>query len=288
MTPLENLLRKSAVRTDFHWRTAAYGGAVGPWDRLASADPILAVGSAISESAERRKITPTIEFLRDHLLDGTVLDLGCGYGRIAKYLLPQRTFDGYIGVDGSQNMLKVFHDRYTAKESERRTPLLLLHSSIEQLDIEDNSVDNIVTMGVYLHNHKEVVKRSINEACRVLKPGGKMFLLSSFPNIFSFFGLQGSIYLWCLKISGDEYRNGPVRLFSEGEVRSLLRDFKDVEIRRYGFAVLPKDFAGFPSWLNTAYRWSVYYPIQEFLLEKIAPQAVKGIFCTHFDAIVHK
>ena len=59
------------------------------WSAEAAADPIHAAIAATGTEAERAKSASDIEFLLDRAVDGIVLDLGCGYGRVAKYLLPR-------------------------------------------------------------------------------------------------------------------------------------------------------------------------------------------------------
>ena len=105
---------------------------------------------------KRESLAPDIEFLLDSLVDGVVLDLGCGYGRLAKYALPRRSFETYIGLDGSLTMLGLFADRYRTDESEHGTPLMLIHSRIETIPLPDGSVDNVVIAGVLLHNSRRI------------------------------------------------------------------------------------------------------------------------------------
>src|SRR4029077_11062244 len=99
---------------------------------------------------------------------GIVLDVGCGYGRIAKYLLPLRSLPGYVGLDGSPTMLGTFSERYSRRPEEQRTPLLLIRSPIDDLPLTDGSVQSVVISAVLLHNPKRVSAGAIDEAHRVL------------------------------------------------------------------------------------------------------------------------
>ena len=221
------------------------------------------------------------------LNDGVILDLGCGYGRIAKYLLPHRKFAGYVGIDRSMTMLKIFLDRYTGKAQEKETALLLAVSFIDNEPLRDDSVDNVIVSAVFLHNHKVITKKSIDEIWRVMKPGAKLFVINSFPNLYNLTGLQGVLYLWLLKISGYEFKQGPVRYFSEYEVRTLLNKFSKIEIRYVGFLVLPKSILIFPGFLNLVYRKIVFTPLQS-KLESITPVKLKKMLCMHYDVIAYK
>src|SRR3989338_8561248 len=112
------------------------------WDKLADQDPIHAALAAVDEEHEKRKSEHDISLLKKELRDGIILDLGCGYGRTAKYLLPEKTFSKYIGIDSSGRMLSLFQARYDQREQEQKTPLLLIRSSMEKIPLNDESVDN--------------------------------------------------------------------------------------------------------------------------------------------------
>ena len=134
-------------------------------------DPVHAAIAVTGAEAERIKSAPDIEFLVDRAVDGVVLDLGCGYGRVAKYLLPVRRFDGYVGIDGSLTMLELFLERYRSRTVEQATPILLMHGSIEQIKLPSASVDNVVISAVLLHNSKRSTRAVLSEAreeCSVL------------------------------------------------------------------------------------------------------------------------
>ncbi len=128
------------------------------WDHLAQTNPIHAAVSAKDEREEEKKTKNTLKLLIKELNDGVILDLGCGYGRIAKYLLPHRRFAGYIGIDRSMTMLKIFLDRHMDKVQEKETALLLAVSFIDNEPLRDDSVDNVIVSAVFLHNHKDVTK----------------------------------------------------------------------------------------------------------------------------------
>lgn len=235
------------------------------WDKLAEENPTHAVISAKDEADAARKSEDQITELKKDFNDGVILDLGCGYGRIAKYLLPKRTFAGYIGVDSAFNMLGLFRRRYESESKEQTTPALFLNADIHTLPLQDNTVDNVVVAAVFLHNHKTVVKKSLDEIKRVLKPGGKVFVYSSFPNKWSLMGLQGACYQMLLNFCGNPFKNGPVRYYGRREVAELFSEFSEVDIRPFGFALLPKRIVFIPSFLGSLYRRFIANPVNGFL-----------------------
>jgi ubiquinone/menaquinone biosynthesis C-methylase UbiE len=285
LTYIESILEPGVIKKDGLYAR----GSAGPrtiWDDLAAQNPIQAAISVETEEQERTRSRPMVDVLAAELTQGRVLDLGCGYGRVAKYLLARRTFDAYIGVDGSTTMLRLFESRYASRDVERRTPLVLIHSSIDETLLEDASVDAVFSCAVLLHNPKGTCQRAINEAHRVLKPGGKLIVLAAFPNRYTASGAFGSLYQGIYRLRGEAERNGPVRYFSEGEVRRLLAGYRKVDIRRVGFHALPSRYPFIPGRLNEIYRSRVFAPVQG-IAERL-PSQVRELSCLHLDAIAIK
>jgi SAM-dependent methyltransferase len=231
------------------------------WSADAAVDPIHAALATTGVDAEHAKSRRDIEFLFEHAHDGILLDLGCGYGRIAKYLLPRRTFDSYVGIDGSMTMLRLFRERYQASRLERKTPLLLMHGSIDDIKLADASVDTVVIAAVLLHNPKAVTRTVVREARRVLRLGGRLIVLNDLPNSRTPAALPSRLYVMALELSGDGNRNGPVRTYSRSEVGALFAEFEDVRIRPKGHALLPKRIPGAPDSLSRRYRAFVHDPV---------------------------
>lgn len=98
--------------------------------------------------------------------DKKVLDLGCGNGR-ASELFPDGV--NYVGVDTSAELIKIAKERYP----ERNFMIL------EGLDLPfpDNHFDIIYCLAVLHHvPGKNYRLKFLEEAKRVLKPGGKLVL----------------------------------------------------------------------------------------------------------------
>lgn len=253
------------------------------WDDLAVENPTHAVISAGNEDAARQKSLEQIADIKEFVnSDDVVLDCGCGYGRVAQYLLPDMPLKGYIGVDSSYQMLKLFQTRYETNPVEQKTPLLLINADIHTIPLADDSVDAVLVCAVFLHNHKEVVSRAMQELKRVLKPGGKLLVYSSFPRSASLMGLQGLAYQAVLNLMGKPYKNGPVRYYRSKEIKNLLSDFDEYELRPYSYAVLPKTIIGLPRLLEVPYRVGIANPTNS-MLEKITPARVKPYFSVFYD-----
>jgi len=257
------------------------------WDKLATENPIHAAIATDNEVGEQEKSADVIAFLVKQLSDGIILDVGCGYGRIAKYLLPLRKFEQYIGLDGSETMLDHFRQLYETKLKGFGTPVSLIYGPIDNLSWGDNSVDNVIVSAVFLHNNKMATQRSVAEIYRVLKPGGHFFVFGSFPNLVNLQGLQGSAYCLFLGLIGKGGKNGPVRYFKKKEITGLLKNFSQVEISNVGLVTVPKRILIFPDRLNRLYQNSLY-PILHKTLSKLFTKQGRQTFCAYFDVYAVK
>jgi len=258
------------------------------WDTLAVENPTHAVISAKDEADAVRKSAAQIANIKQHVQSGDILlDLGTGYGRVAKYLLPEIDLGGYIGVDSSYEMLSLFKQRYETSEKEKQTPLLLINADMHTLPLRDASVDVVIVSAVFLHNHKSVVEQAMRELKRVVKPGGTILIYSSFPRAATFMGLQGLAYQAALNLVGRPFKNGPVRYYWKSEIVRLFSGFTEVELKPVGFAFLPKTLIFLPGPLEKIWRLGIANPVNG-LLERISPRIVKYYCAVHFDVVAKK
>lgn len=258
------------------------------WDTLAEKNPTHAVISAKDEDDAAEKSKYQIEDIKQYLKsEDILLDFGSGYGRVAKYLLPQMPLGGYIGVDSSFNMLSLFRQRYNTNDAEQRTPVLFLNADIHTVPLQDNSVDAAVVSAVFLHNHKDVVRRSIDELKRVLKPDGTLLVYSSFPRSATAMGLQGGAYQLFLNLLGKPFKNGPVRYYSKKEVLKLFSDFQELDILPVGYGLVPKTLIFLPSPIEKLYRIGIANPLNK-LFERITPPFLAPYFAVHYDIVAKR
>jgi SAM-dependent methyltransferase len=113
-----------------------------------------------------------------------VLDIGCGYGRIAVGILASRPYRGrYLGFDILRRqvrwcstaitpiapnlrfkVLDVRNDRYNRRGS--------LDPARTRFPARSNSIDVCVATSLYTHLDLRTTQRYLRETCRVLRPGG--------------------------------------------------------------------------------------------------------------------
>jgi ubiquinone/menaquinone biosynthesis C-methylase UbiE len=117
----------------------------------------------------------------------TVLDIGCGIGRMAaglsQYLDP--TTGRYIGFDPTQRGIEWCRTAYADRAN------FEFHWADIQNDLynsagayraaefifpcEDHSIDLAIATSVFTHLYEDDIRAYLSEAARVLKPGGRLF-----------------------------------------------------------------------------------------------------------------
>lgn len=102
-----------------------------------------------------------------------VLDVGCGSGRIVKFLL-DNGFDAY-GCDINPIAVKMAK-KLTGTDRIRLSPA-------EKLPYKSNSLDLITSISVVEHLRLHQVDRFLEETLRILRPGGHIFVVT--PNFAS-------------------------------------------------------------------------------------------------------
>ncbi|MBK7632436.1 MAG: class I SAM-dependent methyltransferase [Ignavibacteriales bacterium] len=121
----------------------------------------------------------------DHLnLKGNelVLDLCCGTGKSTISCLKHITSGKVVGIDNSEEMLRVAKENYYKKYD--RNKLEFVQKDVMDLDFEDNSVDAIF-MAYGIRNMPDYKKALLN-LFRILKPNGKI--------VFHEYSLSGSVF----------------------------------------------------------------------------------------------
>jgi len=102
--------------------------------------------------------------------NGRLLDIGTGTGRVLE-LLATRVRQG-LGIDASKSMLALARGRLAGPDYAHCTVRL---ADMYRLPLGDGSFD-IVVLQMVLH-HAEDPSGVINEAARVLRPGGRLLLI---------------------------------------------------------------------------------------------------------------
>ncbi|GAB3560279.1 class I SAM-dependent methyltransferase [Spirosoma fluminis] len=118
---------------------------------------------ASDNPVHQRLLFPYVEAAT--LVNGNVLEIGCGWGRGLELLT--KAADQYTGIDKNQELIAALQAEYPKST--------FIAANIPPLaGLADNTFDYIVTFQVIEHIENDDL--FIQEAHRVLKPGGKLLL----------------------------------------------------------------------------------------------------------------
>ncbi len=110
------------------------------------------------------------ELIMDKVKNGdefvTIVDLGCGTGRLTEYMADD--FDQVIGIDVSGEMIRLGREKLEGIPN-----ITLMENDGETIPLEDNSVDIVFSYLVFQHiKDREIVAKNFEEVSRILKPKG--------------------------------------------------------------------------------------------------------------------
>lgn len=105
----------------------------------------------------------------------TVVDFGCGTGRLAVHLIPHLAAGGhFVGIDISERMLVHARALVAARVPSGAARVTWLQQVDERFALADDSVDLMCAFSVFTHMEHEDAYRYLVAARRVVKPGGRM------------------------------------------------------------------------------------------------------------------
>lgn len=175
---------------------------------------------------------------------GRVLDLGCGVGRVLRFLAPRAA--EVIGVDISAEMLARAEQNLAGVPNAR-----LIHTAGASLEgVASGSIDFLYSLLCLIHVDRRSAYRYFEEIRRVLRPGGLAFL--QFQNVASEAGLA--------KFRAILDQDYPLEFYTEVELRYLLASVgldvvtRFVEAEFFYFTVISGDAADWRAGIATGVR----------------------------------
>jgi len=186
-----------------------YGAIWVPQDEAEAMDQILNISDpetfeeAGRYDAERLRpyISPT----------DNVLDLGCGIGRVTRYVAP--LCREIWAVDVSETMVRFARERLADLPNVR----FLVGRGTSLPELETGSIDFVYSLLTLQHVEREHAFRLLRELRRVLRDGGRAFL--TFPNLLSDEYLKAFLHY----VDVDEVGNpARARFYTPQELERLL------------------------------------------------------------------
>jgi len=153
-----------------------------------------------------------VEQIRDYIKnDDIVLDIGCGIGRVEKFLAP--ICREIYAVDVSKKMLK-----RARKRLRDYTNIHFIKSDGRSLNfLSDESIDFAFSMLVFQHIEKEDTVRYLADIYRILKNNGSVYF--QFPNILH---PENCLFFLNYSLQNESYSPAKMRFYTPDEVKCIM------------------------------------------------------------------
>ena len=178
-------------------------------------EPIFMLGKMARYNKQIISLLDPVEYYR-------VLDLGCGTGVLTRAIgdkLDAKKGGVSIGIDAAAKMITVARKKREAETCRFEV------AAAEKLPFEDGSFDAVVSSMFFHHLPLDLKKKSLGEARRVLKPGGKLVVADMHTPLspFGFLVSHVSRYLLAQPEIGENVRGVlPVLIEEAGFNKPLL------------------------------------------------------------------
>ena len=145
----------------------------------------------------------------------TLLDYGCGYGRVAIPVLRGQGPDGnFIGLEISERRLELAREWIAREGLESKSHELILSKDNSMPFVASSSVDVVWVLSVFNHMPDAELDTCLEAMHRVLKPGGKLF---------------------CYYLTDEPGSEHTIKTFMRSD------EYMAERLRRYGFSTRMRD-----------------------------------------------
>lgn len=171
------------------------------------------------EASGRQELARLVPYLDP---GATVLDLGCGIGRIARYAAPH--CHTLWAVDASEEMLEMAAQRLATAPNVRYARCEDTHVPA----IADATIDFAYSIIVLQHLEKEDAFLLVEDVARMLRPGARAYF--TWPNLLDDFYLDTFL---AYAHRGEVANSARARMYTASELECLLpcAGFSAVEVR---------------------------------------------------------
>lgn len=146
------------------------------WEQLAKSNSKYYINSDFGKGiTEKEFIESGVKDYQEYIVNDsfikagdTILEIGCGIGRLLDCMLKDRLFKNIIGIDISSEMIQQARRRLADWPN-----LKLIETDGYNIPLGDNSIDFAFSYLVFQHfKTKEMIESNFREVFRVLKPKG--------------------------------------------------------------------------------------------------------------------
>lgn len=138
----------------------------------------------ITRKTEWTSFPIVLPYIKD---GGYIVDLGCGNGRVLKFLEKHKKFK-YLGIDNSKNLLKLAEKNHKKRK--------FLQADMLKLPIKSKSADTALAIASLHHiPSKKLREKAVQEANRILKNNG-LYILTT----WNLFQPKYKKYIWLARI----------------------------------------------------------------------------------------
>ena len=106
----------------------------------------------------------------------TLLDFGCGNGRLAVHVVPYLTDGHYVGTDIAETFLEQAGQRLRHAAPPRPGAVRFVRQVDLDFGVEDHSIDMLCAFSVFTHMDHEDMYRYLNAMHRIVRTGGRVVL----------------------------------------------------------------------------------------------------------------
>src|SRR5215471_1763003 len=106
----------------------------------------------------------------------TLVDFGCGTGRLAVHAVPFLAAGGYVGIDIAESMLVQARSRVHQVAPSPTCRVSFVKQTTTAFPLPDASVDWVCAFSVFTHMEHEDSYRYLCDARRIVRPTGRLVL----------------------------------------------------------------------------------------------------------------
>ena len=189
------------------------------WPKNTNKEKFLA--SKMLADLRMKQIVKMISSKKKFFQNKVILDSGCGPGRYIDVMLKHKPYK-IIGIDSGNSIIKE-----NKKKFKKFKNVKFIHSTIDKLKIESQSVDLLISAGV-LHQTKTDMEKLIKEHARVIKKNGHFFVFIAGKG-----GMELELWKLCRKIMSTVDMNTPFNMMNNKISPMRLQGFLDHSYGEY-------------------------------------------------------